>query len=104
MNLRAPFAILSVLASSVIIVACQARGGGDPHAHGQEVGSLERELRDGPYLSGTEETFRLPIGAGTKVTQWSATAGALRSSGDRAHWVLPEPGVATLSAKVLTSA
>ncbi|MBL8911672.1 MAG: hypothetical protein JNM17_13355 [Archangium sp.] len=62
---------------------------------------LERLNANGPYLSGATEHFRAHADA-TKITRvsFSATDGALTTSGNTADWTLPAAGNAELTLRV----
>lgn len=97
----------AVLALSLVaLAACTSKPPADasmPHHDDLtvEIRGLDREGGTGPYVSGTTETFKLRLDDGVRDVQWSATAGTLHSSGDRATWKLPAAGTASLSATIL---
>lgn len=70
------------------------------HDTSSQVRGIQREGGSGPYVTGTTETFRLSLDGEAQAISWSASAGTLNSSWDKATWKLPASGIATLSATV----
>lgn len=94
--------------SCLLLAACAAEPLPAPESLLQGAGDargvlgLERLEAAGPYLAGQRERFRVHVD-GTLVERvtFSASAGALSSSGNAAEWTLPTQSIATLTAEVL---
>ncbi|MFL5319097.1 MAG: hypothetical protein ACJ790_05530 [Myxococcaceae bacterium] len=100
------FRVLVTLLAASGLVACASSSREPMPNHDDtaaEIHGLERESGDGPYLTGVTETFHLSADEGLSSIRWSATAGSLTSSGDRATWTMPkDEGVASLTVTALT--
>jgi hypothetical protein len=65
------------------------------------VQGLARLTESGPYVAGRVERFEAHVDAAQVAKlEWSASAGALSTSGAIAEWTLPAPGLATLTLDV----
>lgn len=75
----------------------------DSHGPGTTALLIERAGREGPYVGGTTEHFKVTAsGEVFKSVRWSATAGALETDGEQVSWTLPAKGSASLSITVET--
>ena len=98
---------LLIPVSCLLWLACAApsnlpaglmEGSGDARG----VGGLERLEGTGAFLPGTLEQFRVHLDrAVVERVSWSASAGALRVSGDDVSWSLPDVATAELMASVV---
>lgn len=101
--MRAASLLLTASLAALLTSGCSAPHSEPMKDHGSAVGSVSgvaREGGEGPYVSGALETFVLQFEGAAPEVLWSASSGALNSSGTRATWRLPAPGTATLSAVI----
>lgn len=91
-----------LLVLSLFVVACAEapREAGtliENHGPASQVKGLLR-AGDGPYVKGQVETLRAVYDtAHVKGVEWSASAGALTSRGERVSWTLPDAELANLT-------
>lgn len=95
-----------VVACSVVVAACSnaVDSAGPlmpPQGDAKGVQGLERLERTGAFESGVEEQFRLHVDSSiVSRVEWSASGGALSTSGNAATWKLPRTATASLELAV----
>lgn len=96
------------IAAAVFAVSCASPSSTPPenlfenHSETSDrVRGLSR-VNSGAFVQGTKESFTaVYLPEGVKSVEWTATAGALTSSGDSATWTLPELDTAVLTLTLL---
>ncbi len=95
-----------VVACSVVAVACSNAVDSvgplmPPQGDAKGVQGLERLERTGAFESGVEEQFRLHVDSSiVSRVEWSASGGALSTSGNAATWKMPRTATASLELAV----
>lgn len=98
-----------LVASGVLpLVACEGGPKGkeviDSRGAGDVALLIEREGREGPYVMGRKERFKIvAAGESFRSVRWSATAGAIEADAEYVEWTLPQRGEVSLSVSVETA-